>query len=202
MNSTDLITRLAAQGIRLSARAGKLRVEAPADLLTDDLCSALASHKPELLAVLTSNWCTALQASMRRDFEDSSADRKALVPALRALQDRADQAYRAERWAEFQAVLVEIRALLAEAQPDTPQPSPDKHWRYRAWSRVLDAEVWFVHCEDEAVRLAKQDVQRGSIFTELELVELLRLSQPSPKALRDLHTVKVFFNATVVPVVE
>ena len=212
MIATDLIASLAAQGIGLSAIAGKLRVEAPADLLTDDLRSALASHKPELLAVLAGDWRTALQASMQKDFEDvvrrsaavyeqlSSTDRKAFLPSLRAFHDRADQAYQAGSWAEFQAVLVEIRALLAHAQPDTFQPLPGKHWTYRAWSRVLDAEVWFVHCEAEVAQLAKQDVQRGSIYTETELAELLRLpQQPSPQTLRDLHLVKAFFNATVVP---
>lgn len=150
-----------------------------------------------------------LAALMRRDAAElvrrvaavyeklSPADRKAFLPNLRALQDRADQAYHVGRWVEFQAVLVEIRAVLAQAQLDTPQPPPGKHWVYRAWSRVLDAEVWFVHCEEEVAQLARQGAQRGSIYTEAELVELLRLPRPSLQALKDLHMVKAYFNATV-----
>ena len=215
MIATDLIASLAAQGIGLSAIAGKLRVEAPADLLTDDLRSALTSHKPELLAVLTGDWCTALQASMQKDFEDmvrrsaavyerlAPAERTAFLPSLRALQDRADQTHQDERWTEFQAVLVKIRALLAQAQPDAPKPPQGKHWTYRAWSRVLDAEVWFVCCEQEVAQLSTTGVTRGCIYTKAELVELLRLpQQPSAEALKSLHAVKSYFDATVVPVDE
>lgn len=94
---------------------------------------------------------------------------------------------------------VEAESLLAEAQPNDLSTSARMHWVYRAWSRVLDAEVWFVHCQEEVAQLAKQGVRRGSIYTEAELVELLRLPQrPSPEALRNLHTVKSYFDATVV----
>lgn len=92
--------------------------------------------------------------------------------------------------------------VLDEALQQEPQALTNQHWVYRAWSRVLDAEVWFVHCEAEVVQLARQGVQRGSVYTEAELVELLRLPQPSSKALKDLHMVKAFFNATVVLVEE
>ncbi len=211
MNATDLIASLAGKGISLSAIAGKLRVEAPADLLTDDLRSALASRKPELLAMLVGDWSTTLRASIRRDFEElvhrsavvyeelSPADRKVFLPNLLALQDRADQAYQAGAWAGVQTVLVEMRALLAKAHPDALKPTPDKHWTYRAWSRVLDAEVWFVCCEQEVAQLAATGIARGCIYTEAELVELLRLPQrPSAEALKSLHAVKSYFNATVV----
>ena len=87
--------------------------------------------------------------------------------------------------------------VLVEALQQEPQALTGQHWTYRAWSRVLDAEVWFVHCENEVAQLAKQGVQRGSIYTEAECTELLQLPRPSPQALKDLHLVKAFFNATV-----
>ena len=93
--------------------------------------------------------------------------------------------------------------VLVEALQQEPQALTGQHWTYRAWSRVLDAEVWFVHCEDEVAQLASQGVQRGSVYTEAELTELLRLpQQPGPQALKDLHMVKTYFNATVVPMEE
>ncbi len=153
----------------------------------------------------------ALRDSIRRDFQTllrqiaqvyerhSLQARKAFLPAWSLLQERMDRAYQDGTWAEFQAALVEAKALLAEAQPDDP-PSPSRtHWVYRAWSRVLDAEVWFVCCEQEVAQLAAAGVTRGCIYTEAELVELLRLPQrPGAEALKSLHAVKSYFDATVV----
>jgi hypothetical protein len=154
-----------------------------------------------------------LAALMRRDAAElvrraasvyeglSPGDRKAFLPRLHALHDRADRAYQAAHWVEFQAVLVEYRASLSQAQPDAPQPPLDKHWTYRAWSRVLDAEAWFVCCEQEVTQLLTTGVARGVIYTQAELVELLRLpQQPDAATLKSLHAVKHCFDATVVPV--
>ena len=152
----------------------------------------------------------ALRESMRRDFEAllrraaqvyeelPPTDRKAFLPTWSALQERIDRAHREGAWAEFQAALVEAKALLADAQPDH-LPAPTRtHWVHRAWSRVLDAEVWFVCCEQEVAQLAQAGVARGSIYTEAEMVELLRLPQrPGAEALKSLHAVKSYFDATV-----
>jgi len=153
----------------------------------------------------------ALREAMRRDFEVllrraaqvfeglSATNRKTFLPAWRSLQERMDQAHQDSAWAEFQAALVEAKALLAEAQPDHPAAPTLKHWVYRAWSRVLDAEVWFVCCEQEVAQLAQAGVARGSIYTETEMVELLRLPQrPSAETLKGFHGIKSYFDATVV----
>lgn len=100
------------------------------------------------------------------------------------------------------ATIPSEEALQYQLAPDqeiiTPLP---EHWTYRAWSRVLDAEVWFVCCEQEVAQLAASSVARGCIYTEAELVELLRLPQrPSAEVLKSLHAVKSYFDATVVPV--
>ena len=153
-----------------------------------------------------------LAAIMQRDFKElvrrsaavferlAPTGRKAFLPVLRALHDRADQAYQDGRWADFQDVLVVMDALLAQAQSDAPQPLSGKHWSYQAWSRVLDAEVWFVCCEKEVTQLAKQGVPRGIVYTEEELTELLSLLTANVKKLKDIQLVKLCFNATIVPV--
>ncbi len=68
----------------------------------------------------------ALRESMRRDFEAllrqaapdyerlPPAARKAFLPTWSALQERMDQAHQASAWVEFQAALVEAKALLTE----------------------------------------------------------------------------------------
>ena len=153
----------------------------------------------------------ALRDSMRRDFQAllrriaqvyeqcSLEGRKVFLPAWSSLQARMDRAYQDGNWADFQAALVEAKALLAEDQSDDPPAPALTHWVYRAWSRVLDAEVWFVCCEQEVAQLATMGVARGCIYTEAECVELLRLPQrPSAEALKSLHAVKSYFDATVV----
>lgn len=152
-----------------------------------------------------------LRESMRRDFEallrriaqvyerHSPQARKVFLPAWSALQERMDRAHQEGAWAEFQAALVEAKALLAEAQPDDLPAPARTHWVYRAWSGVLDAEVWFVCCEQEVAQITATGAARGSIYTEAELVELLRLPQrPGAEALNSLHAVKSYFDATVV----
>lgn len=152
-----------------------------------------------------------LRESMRRDFEAllrriaqvyerrSPQVRKVFMPAWSSLQERMDRAHQEGAWAEFQAALVEAKALLADTQPDDLPASARTHWVYRAWSGVLDAEVWFVCCEQEVARIAATGVARGCIYMEAELVELLRLPQrPGAEALKSLHAVKSYFDATVV----
>ena len=125
--------------------------------------------------------------------------RNAVLPKLLSFQERADLAYHQGDLAAFQAALVEAQALLSDNSQDAPERILDKHWTYKAWSRVLDAEVWFVCCEQEVAQLTATSVARGCIYTEAELVELLRLpQQPSVEALRSLHAVKSYFDATVV----
>ncbi len=151
-----------------------------------------------------------LRESMQRDFqallrqaapiyeELSPTDRKAFFPPWFKLQERMDRAHQDGAWAEFQAALVEAKALLAEAQPDDFPAPARTHWVFRAWSRVLDAEGWFVCGEQEVIQLTRQGVPRGSIYTAAELAELLQLPRPSPEMLHNLHLVKTYFDATVV----
>lgn len=153
----------------------------------------------------------ALQEAMDRDFRAllrqaaqvyerlSPKDRKALLVAWASLEERMDRAHQSGSWAEFQAALVEAKMLLAETQPEELPTPAQTHWVYRAWSRVLDAEVWFVCCEQEIAGLLGKGVQRGVIYTRAELEELLALPKEGrPEALRSIHRVKVYFDGTVV----
>ena len=153
----------------------------------------------------------ALRDSMRRDFQAllrqvaqvygqlSAQGRKDFHSSWSPLEEQIDQAYRDESWAGFQAVLVEARALLVQAQPDDPPAPVREHWVYRAWSRLLEAEVWWVCCEREVAELIGKGVQRGSIYTRTELAELLNLPKEGrPEALGGIHRVKVYFDGTVV----
>jgi hypothetical protein len=152
-----------------------------------------------------------LRESMQRDFEAllrqaapvyeqlSPTDRKAFFPPWSVLQGRMDRAHQEGAWAEFQAAFVEAKAMLAGAKSDDLPAPARTHWAYRAWSGVLDAEVWFVCCEQEVDRIAATGIARGGIYTEAELVELLRLPQrPGAEALKSLQAVKSYFDATVV----
>ena len=56
MTTAALIDDLAAQGIALSIDGDKLRVEGPADLLTDDLRATLMTGKAEILVTLGQVW--------------------------------------------------------------------------------------------------------------------------------------------------
>ncbi len=169
-----------------------------------------AVSPPAALTPLDEGSREALRESMRRDFLallrriaqvyewHSPQSRSIFLPAWSSLQVKMDQAHQAGNWAEFQAALVEAKALLAEAQPDDLPTLGRTHWVYRAWSRVLDAEVWFVCCTQEVMQLAATGVARGCIYTEAELMELLRLpKRPSAEVLKSLHTVKSYFDATV-----
>ena len=52
MNPVELLGRLGALGIRLTADGDRLRYSAPKGALTPELREALARHKPEILAML------------------------------------------------------------------------------------------------------------------------------------------------------
>lgn len=64
MTATQLIETLSASGVRLSASDGKLKVDAPADVLTAELKTELAAHKAELLALLAPKPCKYCNAPM------------------------------------------------------------------------------------------------------------------------------------------
>ena len=53
MTPEALLSRLAALNVKLTAAGGRLRVEAPAGALTDELRAALAEHKRALLDLLS-----------------------------------------------------------------------------------------------------------------------------------------------------
>jgi hypothetical protein len=53
MTAHRLIQSLAARGVRLAAAAGRLDIDAPADVLTAEDRAILAQHKAELVAILT-----------------------------------------------------------------------------------------------------------------------------------------------------
>ena len=72
---------------------------------------------------------------------------------------------------------------------------PAEHWIYKAWSRVLDAEVWFVCCEQEVTQLIRQEVPRSAIYTKTEILELLNLPNPSAETIKSLHQIRSYFGA-------
>ena len=95
--------------------------------------------------------------------------------------------------------LAESVAGLSDNQGDPLFPD-GQHWVYRVWSRVLDAEVWWAHCQTELADLLSKGIPRGAIYTESELRELLNLPHPRQEALRRIHVVKAYFDGTFVEV--
>lgn len=53
MSATHLCRELAEVGVTLEAKAGNIRVKAPAGVLTAELRERITTHKPELLALLS-----------------------------------------------------------------------------------------------------------------------------------------------------
>ncbi|MBU4532294.1 MAG: hypothetical protein KJ650_01405 [Firmicutes bacterium] len=53
MTPAELITELELRNIKVSLAGDKLRLEAPAGVLTPALKEAIAKHKPELIAILS-----------------------------------------------------------------------------------------------------------------------------------------------------
>ena len=66
MTAAQLTETLSASGIRLSATDGKLRVDAPAGVMTAEIKAELTMHKPELLALLAQRFCQCCNAPMQR----------------------------------------------------------------------------------------------------------------------------------------
>jgi len=54
MNAQALLHDLAARGVILSSNGDQLDIDAPSDVLTDELLATLREHKAELLALLRS----------------------------------------------------------------------------------------------------------------------------------------------------
>jgi hypothetical protein len=52
MTAAGLVDLMSHLGVRLSAAEGRLRVDAPAGVLTEELRAALVEHKPAILAIL------------------------------------------------------------------------------------------------------------------------------------------------------
>jgi hypothetical protein len=52
MTAADLVELMGRLGVRLSAVEGRLRVGAPAGVLTEELVAALVESKPAILAIL------------------------------------------------------------------------------------------------------------------------------------------------------
>jgi len=53
----DLLRSLEDQDIRIEAHDGRLRVDAPSGALTPELRQTLTAHKPQLITMLTVDWC-------------------------------------------------------------------------------------------------------------------------------------------------
>ena len=202
------------KAVALNLEPHKPVIQSPTDLgpsVTDEKQGAVQSQPAQQEDTAQET----LRASMRQAFQEfvnrtaevyeelSQWARNAAFPKLQVLHDQVEQAYREANWTKFQAALMEAKELLSRVQVDQgSQQLAGKHWVYRAWSRVLDAEVWFVCCEQEVAQLTATDVARGCIYTEAELVELLQLPQPSPQMLTNLHQCKAYFDATVAPRVQ
>ncbi len=94
------------------------------------------------------------------------------------------------------------RVTFSQAEHAPAQEPPllreGEHWIYRVWSKVLDGEVWWAHCNSEVDDLLRRGILRGAIYTESELRELIHLPQPCEQALRDVHLVKLYFDGTVI----
>lgn len=91
MNTTDLREHLHALGARLSVTAaGKLRVEAPAGTLTDEVMALLAAHRDELIAAMPPplNWPPPEPAWFAKWMREDDARRIATLAA--ALQRKTD----------------------------------------------------------------------------------------------------------------
>ena len=125
--------------------------------------------------------------------------RQEVIAQIHPIEEEIDRAYQEGDWVGFQGALVKAKALVPETQASQPINS-GQHWMYRAWSQVLDAEVWWVHCNQEVTRLLQKGIPRGAIYTEAELRELLILPAEGRKELlKSIHLVKLYFDGTVVP---
>lgn len=137
---------------------------------------------------------------MARAYQELSPEaRQTVLQKLSGTEEAVDRAYAEGNWVAFQAALVEAKGVMAEAGGFATVPQGE-HWIYRTWSRLLDAEVWFIHCGAEVRQLAERGIRRGAIYTEAELMELLHLPQEGRReTLKSIHLVKTYFDGTVIP---
>lgn len=77
MTTLDLLRHLIDAGILLRARGDKLRVEGPAELLTDHLRTLLAQRKAELLAILAGDGAAAAGLLLVRAYATGAVDAQA-----------------------------------------------------------------------------------------------------------------------------
>lgn len=171
--------------------------------------------KPEAKTLVTSGAAQGvapenIRETMAADFRDltrwvsqvfeelSAKAQKEALQRYEVIEDRVDRHYRASNWAGFQGALTEAYNLFRELRPtDHRSLRQDGHWIYRAWSRVLDAEVWFVCCQKEVDKLLGNGIKRGAIYTKAELKELIFLSKPAPEDLKKIHLVKSYFDGVI-----
>lgn len=159
----------------------------------------------------TTNLPQSLKGTMEQELRDymlwasviyqdlGNRKRQSISADFEKCRQRIDEAYHEEDWARFQSALLDAKTLLRQHQSPEDKILPcGRHWIYQAWSRVLDAEVWFVCCDQEVVQLVKQGVSRGAIYTESELEKLFSLTQSSPETLKNIHLVKTFFDGTLI----
>lgn len=67
MTTTQLIESLSASGIQLSVTDGRLKIDAPAGVLTVEMKTEMAVHKPELLRLISSALCKICKAQLLTD---------------------------------------------------------------------------------------------------------------------------------------
>jgi hypothetical protein len=137
---------------------------------------------------------------IRRVYEElSEENRKLAMQRYEPLEDRINQQYKDGNWAGFQSTMTEAYNLFRGLQPhDNLACRQGGHWIYRAWSRILDAEVWFVCCQKEVSELLQKGIKRGVIYTENELKELVSMPKPAPENIKSVHMVKNFFDSVIV----
>ena len=116
MTAEEMIVDLQRRGVRLSARDGRVRIDAPAGVITPHLRSALAAQKPELLQLLASERQRAAAfhfADGQMDFDDICAGWTPLgwAAELRRKADRCD-AYRPDIAAYYRNWAVDIERPL------------------------------------------------------------------------------------------
>ena len=80
MNTTTLIEDLERRGVRLHVVGDQLVVDTPRGVLTDEICAALASQKPNLLRMLSAAANATDASEPHRPLAEVAAD---LLPSIR-----------------------------------------------------------------------------------------------------------------------
>ena len=79
----------------------------------------------------------------------------------------------------------------------TLYPTEPEHWIYQVWSRVVDGQVWFVYCQQEAQKLKQRGITEP-IFTQNELRVLIDLSPLTPNTMKFICRAKELFDGELV----